>query len=122
MPGDYDIEYTSPWAGANYLPYVRSSPLSHVMLILMLCSAFQLRKAVDGRRVLGQSLLDLLRVFQKLGYIFRVRLLCISSTLLLIRSGHKAPPQSHAIIPSMSHTNFYQKRSSITATKMPVVP
>lgn len=22
MPGDYDIEYTSPWAGANYLPYV----------------------------------------------------------------------------------------------------
>ncbi|QSZ34220.1 hypothetical protein DSL72_005810 [Monilinia vaccinii-corymbosi] len=24
MPGDYDIEYTSPWAGANYLPI--SSP------------------------------------------------------------------------------------------------
>ncbi|PWY84861.1 D-amino acid oxidase [Aspergillus heteromorphus CBS 117.55] len=22
MPGDYDIEYTSPWAGANFLPYV----------------------------------------------------------------------------------------------------
>lgn len=22
MPGDYDIEYTSPWAGANYLPLV----------------------------------------------------------------------------------------------------
>lgn len=22
MPGDYDIEYTSPWAGANVLPYV----------------------------------------------------------------------------------------------------
>ena len=21
MPGDYDIEYASPWAGANYLPY-----------------------------------------------------------------------------------------------------
>lgn len=20
MPGDYDIEYTSPWAGANVLP------------------------------------------------------------------------------------------------------
>lgn len=20
MPGDYDIEYCSPWAGANYLP------------------------------------------------------------------------------------------------------
>lgn len=24
MPGDYDIEYTSPWAGANYLPYVNA--------------------------------------------------------------------------------------------------
>ncbi|KAK4988338.1 D-amino acid oxidase [Elasticomyces elasticus] len=22
MPGDYDIEYASPWAGANYFPYV----------------------------------------------------------------------------------------------------
>jgi D-amino-acid oxidase len=22
MPGDYDAEYTSPWAGANVLPYV----------------------------------------------------------------------------------------------------
>lgn len=22
MPGDYDIEYASMWAGANYLPYV----------------------------------------------------------------------------------------------------
>ena len=21
MPGDYDIEYCSPWAGANYMPY-----------------------------------------------------------------------------------------------------
>lgn len=21
MPGDYDIEYASPWAGANSLPY-----------------------------------------------------------------------------------------------------
>ena len=24
MPGDYDIEYASPWAGANYLPYVQN--------------------------------------------------------------------------------------------------
>ena len=22
MPGDYDIEYCSPWAGANYMPCV----------------------------------------------------------------------------------------------------
>ena len=26
MPGDYDIEYASPWAGANYIPYVHSHP------------------------------------------------------------------------------------------------
>lgn len=25
MPGDYDIEYASPWAGANYLPFVPHS-------------------------------------------------------------------------------------------------
>lgn len=24
MPGDYDIEYASPWAGANYMPYVNT--------------------------------------------------------------------------------------------------
>ena len=24
MPGDYDVEYTSPWAGANYLPSVHA--------------------------------------------------------------------------------------------------
>lgn len=23
MPGDYDIAYASPWAGANYLPFVK---------------------------------------------------------------------------------------------------
>lgn len=27
MPGDYDIEYASPWAGANYLPYVLNASL-----------------------------------------------------------------------------------------------
>jgi len=27
MPGDYDIEYASPWAGANYMPY---DPLLYV--------------------------------------------------------------------------------------------
>lgn len=26
MPGDYDIEYASPFAGANVLPYVWYSP------------------------------------------------------------------------------------------------
>jgi len=29
MPGDYDIEYTSPWAGANYLPFsAKDTPAS----------------------------------------------------------------------------------------------
>jgi D-amino-acid oxidase len=28
MPGDYDIEYTSPWAGANVMPWVASDLLS----------------------------------------------------------------------------------------------
>lgn len=23
VPGDYDIEYASPWAGANYMPWVQ---------------------------------------------------------------------------------------------------
>lgn len=33
MPGDYDIQYTSPWAGANYLPLVNySSFLSGIQL------------------------------------------------------------------------------------------
>lgn len=27
MPGDYDIEYASPWAGANYMPLVRTNQL-----------------------------------------------------------------------------------------------
>ncbi|KAK7608239.1 hypothetical protein JOL62DRAFT_558678 [Phyllosticta paracitricarpa] len=27
MPGDYDIEYASPWAGANYLPVPGDTPL-----------------------------------------------------------------------------------------------
>ena len=33
MPGDYDIEYASPWAGANYLPYVLPL-LSHCVAVL----------------------------------------------------------------------------------------
>lgn len=27
MPGDYDIEYASPFAGANFLPYVPTLPI-----------------------------------------------------------------------------------------------
>lgn len=32
MPGDYDIEYCSPWAGANYMPYVMDTYVSTVLL------------------------------------------------------------------------------------------
>jgi hypothetical protein len=31
MPGDYDIEYASPWAGANYMPYVPLAPYKSCM-------------------------------------------------------------------------------------------
>lgn len=27
MPGDYDIEYTSPWAGANFFPLMTRQPV-----------------------------------------------------------------------------------------------
>ena len=29
-PGDYDIEYTSPWAGADYMPYVPTRALYEI--------------------------------------------------------------------------------------------
>jgi len=32
MPGDYDIEYTSPWAGANVMPCVVLHPTSQDMV------------------------------------------------------------------------------------------
>jgi glycine/D-amino acid oxidase-like deaminating enzyme len=31
MPGDYDIEYASPWAGANYMPLSRPQDLANVI-------------------------------------------------------------------------------------------
>ena len=33
MPGDYDIEYASPWAGANYMPQV-NRPSGHLKHLL----------------------------------------------------------------------------------------
>jgi len=47
MPGDYDIEYASPWAGANYLPYVvfllqyTHTHIHHVFLILDLAQRWK---------------------------------------------------------------------------------
>ncbi|KAF3807318.1 D-amino-acid oxidase [Colletotrichum gloeosporioides] len=40
MPGDYDIEYASPWAGAAFQPYILVCPK---------------KKTADGNAVLGQS-------------------------------------------------------------------
>ena len=37
MPGDYDIEYASPWAGANYMPYDKPSLNINYLLIAPLC-------------------------------------------------------------------------------------
>lgn len=34
MPGDYDAEYCSPWAGANYMPWVRPSFIQAMGLTL----------------------------------------------------------------------------------------
>lgn len=34
MPGDYDIEYASPWAGADYLPYVQNL-LRNILLSIL---------------------------------------------------------------------------------------
>lgn len=33
MPGDYDIEYASPWAGANYMPYVLGTYISDLLIL-----------------------------------------------------------------------------------------
>lgn len=35
MPGDYDIEYASPWAGANVLPLVQLTCSRDVLFPLM---------------------------------------------------------------------------------------
>lgn len=40
MPGDYDIEYTSPWAGANYQPLVMSIPPSDVKLAMLIGGSY----------------------------------------------------------------------------------
>lgn len=34
MPGDYDVEYCSPWAGANYMPWVYPSFIQAMDLTL----------------------------------------------------------------------------------------
>ena len=62
MPGDYDIEYASPWAGADYLPLVTS--LSSAFFRLTVCTriadkpvGFLLQglKLQSGTKIPGQN-------------------------------------------------------------------
>ena len=57
MPGDYDIDYCSPWAGANYQPYVCGSARAGIALTVMNDpgSAKLALRLQNGRGPLGQS-------------------------------------------------------------------
>jgi hypothetical protein len=60
----------------------------------MLYPDSQPRKAVDGRGEHGQSLRVLLRMFLKLGFIFRVR--CLSLDYLLSKPKDQETPMHHS--------------------------
>lgn len=59
MPGDYDIEYASPWAGANYMPYVNTMTRTNLtagLYLTMHCTG-SARKGVptkNGSALRGQ--------------------------------------------------------------------
>jgi hypothetical protein len=72
MPGDYDIEYTSPWAGANYQPSVMILSLESKNCNIDWEVVIRTKRVANGRRTHGQSLLDLLRKFLKLAFTSRV--------------------------------------------------
>ena len=57
MPGDYDIEYTSPWAGANYLPYVPSVHKTFVNITdsIHAVSDKKIIKSGNGKRRHGRT-------------------------------------------------------------------
>lgn len=60
MPGDYDIQYTSPWAGANYLPYAHSKsssrPVSYATGLPGLMADLQNKKHVNaGEQPVGKE-------------------------------------------------------------------
>jgi hypothetical protein len=61
----------------------------------MLYPGFQPRKAVDGRGEHGQSLRVLLRMFLKLGFIFRVR--CLLLVYLLSKPKDQKTPMHHSL-------------------------
>lgn len=56
MPGDYDIEYASPFAGANICPYVPAFRTSdHHQAFTKSYIAWQPRRTVGGNVGLGLS-------------------------------------------------------------------
>lgn len=74
MPGDYDIEYTSPWAGANYLPYV-----THLfnMRTLSLTQTYlgwdrKITRLDNGKKRHGHTFKNWLKIAPRPGFIFRV--------------------------------------------------
>lgn len=57
MPGDYDIEYASPWAGANYAPYDEGQRVSaaHFADHITLVSRSRALWRLNMTEVLGPS-------------------------------------------------------------------
>lgn len=87
MPGDYDIEYASPWAGANYMPSVLnlfrrcSSHFPHSRFCLYLSSVTNLeylfvgQKLPNGIEILGSNWIIWPRISQRREYISRVNII-----------------------------------------------
>jgi hypothetical protein len=69
MPGDYDIEYTSPWAGANYQPsvmHLSSKGDTNAEAVILM------KPTANGRETPGPSWLVWQTTCQKRASIFRV--------------------------------------------------
>ena len=81
MPGDYDIEYASPWAGANYLPLVTEFFLPNTYRLqwtrranpnIILGFLLQTLSLRSGTKIRGLNWKDSLNTIQRLACIFKV--------------------------------------------------
>lgn len=82
MPGDYDVEYASPWAGANYMPSVTSLLFRYVNFILKINCAYKniqnvaylfvAPKLPNGTGTLGRNWIIWQSMSQSREYITRV--------------------------------------------------
>lgn len=52
MPGDYDIRYASPWAGANYLPLVKLPPTGIFIQVFLFYSLIHIGIVIEIEIVL----------------------------------------------------------------------